>query len=123
MRYIVSILLILISTISYARNVDGSIQIDNQSQYSLTKISQTSNKMLIWNFPDTIASATQVIVPVRYDAPVITLGIGVDNAGQTDYQVTCGNGQIENIKVKERLGGGNFSDVYLGEWNHVQGFF
>lgn len=28
---------------------------------------------------------------------------------------------IENVKVKERLGGGIFADVYLGEWNYVKG--
>lgn len=29
--------------------------------------------------------------------------------------------KIENIIIKQRIGGGNFGDVYLGMWNYVKG--
>lgn len=28
---------------------------------------------------------------------------------------------IENVKIKKRIGGGNYGDVYLGKWNDVKG--
>jgi hypothetical protein len=99
-RYLIFTLLLLISNFSYARNVNGNIQIVNQSKYPLINIEQRSNKMLVWNFPYTIAPFAPVIVPVQYDAPMFTLGFSEDNSGQTSYQVICDDGQIENINIK-----------------------
>lgn len=85
---------------SYAGVIHDLI-IQNNTNYTINKYSETSVRMNSWNLPETIAAHSQAKTTIEdnrnIDNPDLT-----QDTGTTSYKVNCPNGAVDNFQIQSR---------------------